>query len=128
MLAGIMDRLDRARIAGPAQKHLAKFHPDVVAEVRAAIDAHDVVVVGMALNGHVRKVKAALDDANVGYHYLEYGGYASEWRRRLALKLWTGWPTFPMVFVKGTLVGGEDLTKAALADGSLQKILGDKKR
>jgi len=22
--------------------------------------------------------------------------------------MWTGWPTFPMIFVKGTLVGGAD--------------------
>ena len=33
-------------------------------------------------------------------------------RRRLALKMWTGWPTFPMVFVKGVLIGGaSDLAK-----------------
>ena len=32
--------------------------------------------------------------------------------RRLALKMWTGWPTFPMVFVKGVLIGGaSDLAK-----------------
>ena len=27
-------------------------------------------------------------------------------QERLALKMWTGWPTLPMVFVKGVLVGG----------------------
>jgi glutaredoxin-related protein len=118
-----MDRLDRARITEPAQERIAKFHPDVVAEVKAAVEAHDVVVVGMAVNAHVRKVKAALDDAGIAYHYVGYGGYLSEWGRRLAIKLWTGWPTFPMVFVKGTLLGGEDLTKAAIADGSLKERL-----
>jgi glutaredoxin-related protein len=27
------------------------------------------------------------------------------------------------VFVRGTLIGGEDLTKAALADGTLRSLL-----
>ena len=56
--------------------------------------------------------------------YLEYGSYFSEWKRRLAIKLWSGWPTFPQVFVRGTLLGGEDATVAALADGSLKQRLG----
>src|SRR5437762_3404560 len=38
--------------------------------------------------------------------------YLDELRGRLALKMWTGWPTFPMVFVKGVLIGGaSDLAK-----------------
>jgi monothiol glutaredoxin len=68
-------------------------------------------------------VRQALDAAGVAYKYLEYGSYFSKWRERLAIKLWSGWPTFPQVFVRGTLVGGEDLTKQALADGSLKALL-----
>ena len=48
----------------------------------------------------------------------------SEWKKRLAIKLWSGWPTFPQVFVRGTLIGGEELTKAALADGTLRQRAG----
>ncbi|MDB4971522.1 MAG: hypothetical protein JWN44_7211, partial [Myxococcales bacterium] len=44
-------------------------------------------------------------------------------KRRLAIKLWSGWPTFPQVFVRGTLLGGEDATVAALTDGSLKHAL-----
>jgi glutaredoxin-related protein len=51
---------------------------------------------------------------------LEYGSYFSDWRKRNALKLWTGWPTFPMVFVEGVLVGGDKDVQALLAAGSLQ--------
>ena len=51
--------------------------------------------------------------AGIAHHYLEYGSYFSEWRRRNALKMWTGWPTFPMVFVKGALVGGAERARAA---------------
>ena len=48
----------------------------------------------------VRRARKALEAAGIAHHYLEYGSYFSEWRRRNALKMWTGWPTFPMVFVK----------------------------
>ncbi len=77
----------------------------------------------MAQNPHVRKVRQALDAAGVTYKYLEYGSYFSKWRQRLAIKLWSGWPTFPQVFVRGTLIGGQDLTTQALADGSLKSSL-----
>ena len=98
---------------------MAAFHEDVIREVETAVERDPVVVVGMAQNPHVRNVRKALTDAKIAFTYLEYGSYFSEWRKRLALKLWSGWPTFPQVFVRGVLIGGEDLTKAAIADGSL---------
>ncbi len=116
--------LDVSKIAQPALAKMASSHADVVREVERAISDAPVVVVGMAQNPHVKKVKQALDRAGVEYRYLEYGSYLSEWRRRLAIKLWSGWPTFPQVFVNGTLIGGEDLTVAALEDGSLKRMLG----
>ena len=112
--------LDPARIAPGAADKLATFHADVVDEVASAVAKHAVVVVGMAQNPHVKNVRKALDGAGVKFHYLEYGSYFSEWQKRLALKMWSGWPTFPMVFVKGELVGGEDLTKAAIERGELK--------
>ncbi len=75
----------------------------------------------MAQNPHVKNVRKALDDAGIPFKYLEFGSYLSSWRPRLAIKIWSGWPTFPQVFVRGVLLGGEDLTKAAIADGSLKK-------
>jgi monothiol glutaredoxin len=112
-------RLDAARVAAEAQRRMTDFHPDVVREVEEAVGRTAVVVVGMAQNPHVKNVRTALTDAGVAFTYLEYGSYFSKWRDRLAIKLWSGWPTFPQVFVRGVLIGGEDLTKAALADGSL---------
>jgi monothiol glutaredoxin len=116
-------RLDSTAIAEPALEKMRRFHSDVISEIESAITKHDVVVVGMAQNPHVKKVRKALEDANVAYEYLEYGSYLGGWKQRLAIKLWSGWPTFPQVFVKGVLFGGEDLTKAAIADGSLKKRL-----
>jgi len=41
---------------------------------------------------HARKI---LDLHNIPYKYLEYGSYFSQWRRRSALKAWTGWADLP---------------------------------
>jgi glutaredoxin-related protein len=102
---------------------MESFHTGIVREVQDAVGREPVVVVGMAQNPHVRKVRRALDAAGVTHKYLEYGSYLAGWKERLAIKLWSGWPTFPQVFVRGVLIGGEDLTKKALADGSLQSAL-----
>jgi glutaredoxin-related protein len=102
---------------------MAEFHAAVVEEVKKAVASTPVLVVGMAQNPHVRNVRKALKDAGVEFSYLEYGSYFSRWRDRLAIKLWSGWPTFPQVFVRGTLLGGEDLTKAAIADGTLRALI-----
>ena len=37
--------------------------------------------------------------------------------------MWTGWPTFPMVFVKGTLVGGATDLQALIDSGEFKKML-----
>lgn len=96
----------------------------VLSEVVQAVQTHDVVVVGMGWNPHVPKARQALEEAGITHTYLEYGNYLSGWRERLAIKMWSGWPTFPQVFVGGVLLGGEDLTKAAIADGTLKARLG----
>jgi monothiol glutaredoxin len=115
--------LAAAQIAPAASRTLATFHAEVIAEVERAVQSHDVVVVGMAQNPHVKTARKLLADAGVAFTYLEYGSYFSKWRERLALKLWTGWPTFPQVFVRGVLIGGADLTQQALADGTLKSKL-----
>jgi len=116
-------RLPSDQISPEAGQKIASFHGDVVDEVATAVRDNPVVVVGMAQNPHVRNVRRALEQKGISFTYLEYGSYLSKWRQRLAIKLWSGWPTFPQVFVKGVLLGGEDLTVAALADGSFAKRL-----
>lgn len=96
---------------------------DIVQEVRSAIAEHDVVVVGMAQNPFPRRARHALESAGIPHRYLQYGSYFGEWRRRNALKMWTGWPTFPMVFVKGVLIGGSTELDALIASGELRRML-----
>ena len=111
--------LDESRLHPAIRERVAGHHADIVREVQDAIAAHDIVVVGMAQNPVPRKARRLLDAAGLPHKYLEYGSYFNNWRRRNALKMWTGWPTFPMVFVKGTLVGGADELQKLLASGAL---------
>ena len=115
--------LDEQHIHPAIRDKVAGHHADIVREVQAAITANAVVVVGMAQNPFPKKAKKALDAAGVPYEYLQYGSYLGEWRRRNALKMWTGWPTFPMVFVKGVLVGGAGELEKIIASGELSQLL-----
>lgn len=101
----------------------AEYHSSIVDEVRTTVERDPVVVVGMAQNPVVKKARKNLDEAGIGFTYLEYGSYLSKWHPRLAIKLWSGWPTFPQVFVRGTLIGGNAETEKMLADGSLRDLL-----
>ena len=103
---------------------VASHHADIVKTVQAAITQHPVVVVGMAGNPWPKKARKALDAAGVAHHDLDYGSYFSGWRPRNALKMWTGWPTLPMIFVKGQLVGGATDLQKLIASGELRKLLG----
>jgi monothiol glutaredoxin len=116
--------LPEARIHPAIRDKISSHHADIVGEVEAAVAANDVVVVGMRQNPVVKKARKALDAAAVRYAYLEYGSYFNVWRRRNALKMWTGWPTFPMVFVKGVLIGGADDLDALIANGEIKRLLG----
>ena len=112
------DRVDPA-----IRDAIASNHRDIIDEVEAAVAAHDVVVVGMKQNPFPRRARNALTAAGIPFHYLEYGSYLTMWQRRLALKIWSGWPTFPMIFVKGILVGGAADVQKLLDSGELARRL-----
>jgi glutaredoxin-related protein len=115
--------LDPTQIHPAIRDTVANHHADVVAQVQAAIAAHSVVVVGMKFNPMPTKARKALSGAGIAHEYLEFGSYTNTWRKRNALKMWTGWPTFPMVFVKGTLVGGYEDVKKLIASGEIKTLL-----
>ncbi len=111
--------LAESQIHPAVREKIANYRTEIVKEVQAAVAANGIVVVGMRMNPFPKKARKALDAAGIAYQYLEYGSYLGEWRRRLALKMWTGWPTFPMVFVKGVLVGGADDLARLIGSGAL---------
>ena len=111
--------LDVSHIHPAIRETIAAHHLDIIHEVEAAIAANNVVVVGMRQNPFPKK-------AGQPYKYLQYGSYLKGWRRRNALKMWTGWPTFPMVFVKGVLVGGASDLRRLIERGELKSMLAGK--
>jgi glutaredoxin-related protein len=109
------------KIAPTAHDVVAAFHRDVVDEVAATVAKDHVVIVGMAQNPVVKKARRLLDAEGIKYTYLEYGSYLSKWKERLAIKLWAGFPTFPMVFVDGSLIGGASEIEKLKAQGKLPR-------
>ncbi len=115
--------LSERRIHASIREKIATYRASSVQEVESAVSSHDVVVVGMRQNPFPRRARKLLDQHGVAHHYLEYGSYLSQWRERLPLKLWTGWPTFPMIFVKGTLIGGFQDLERLFAAGEFGALL-----
>jgi monothiol glutaredoxin len=116
--------LEESRLHPAIRQIVADLNADVVHNVQAAAASNAVLVVGMAGNPVCAKARRALTAANVAHHYLEYGSYFSGWRKRNALKMWTGWPTFPMVFVRGQLVGGAADLGKLIQSAELQRLVG----
>jgi monothiol glutaredoxin len=116
--------LDEAHIHPAVREKIANHESAIVQEVQAAVAKNPVVVVGMGMNPFPKKARKALNAAGVKHEYLEYGNYFNTWHKRNALKMWTGWPSFPMVFVKGVLVGGADDLIKLINTGELKTLLG----
>jgi len=116
--------LDEAHIHPAVRDKIAANHADFVREVIETVAANDIVVVGMAQNPFPKKARRLLDEAKLEYKYIGHGSYLSGWRRRNALKMWSGWPTLPMVFVRGVLVGGADDLERLIVRGELNRMLG----
>lgn len=115
--------LEETAIHPAIRTRIASHHRDLIEQVQATLRQHACVVVGMAGNPFVSRARKALGAAGLDHGYVEVGSYFSQWRRRNVLKMWTGWPTFPMVFVRGTLIGGADDLRRLIDSGELQKLL-----
>ncbi|MEO6031511.1 MAG: glutaredoxin domain-containing protein [Burkholderiaceae bacterium] len=117
--------LEEARLHPMVRDKVANLNADIVHNVNSAALSNAVLVVGMAGNPFCRRARKALAAAGIAHHYLGYGSYLSRWRQRNALKMWTGWPTLPMVFVKGSLVGGAQELRGLIDSGELNRLLGE---
>jgi len=113
-------KLPQDKISPTARDQVASFHRGIVEEVAAAVSRDPVVVVGMAQNPVVKGARKLLDEEGVKFTYLEYGSYFSKWKERLAIKLWAGFPTFPMVFLDGVLAGGHSELMKLKDEGKLK--------
>lgn len=89
-----------------AAQSIAGFHPEVISEIEIVLKNNEWVIVGMKQNPVVSSARKYLTNKNISFQYVEHGSYFSMWKQRLAIKLWSGWPTFPQVFHNGKLIGG----------------------
>ena len=106
------DQIAQQNITPAALEKIVSFNRPVVEEVKQALATHEWVVIGMSGNPYVKRARKLLTEKGIAFHYIEKGSYLTGWKVRLAIKLYTGWPTFPQVFHKGILVGGfDDLKK-----------------
>jgi glutaredoxin len=110
--------LPSERVSPRIQNAIKNFHPLIVEQVENAIAKNAVVVVGNRGNYFVKKARKNLQKWNVAYEYLEFGSYFSFWNERQTLKAWTGFSTFPMIFVNGVLIGGNSDLEAEKSDGT----------
>jgi monothiol glutaredoxin len=106
----------------------AAFHRDIVQEVATAVERHPLVVVGMAWNPWVRRATTLLRQKEQPFHFLTYGNYLTGWKPRLAIKMWSGWPTFPQVYVNGMLIGGYRELARLSESGELTRLLAEGRR
>jgi monothiol glutaredoxin len=114
---------DQAKVHPAIADRLGSYQADLLTRVRRLVDEHDVVIVGMSMNPFPGRARKLLDEQGIAYEYLGLGSYLSQWRVRLALKMWTGWPTFPMIFVKGAFIGGFADLKRLVDSGELRQLL-----
>jgi len=112
--------LPSAQVHPTVNAAMASFHRDVVDEVAQAVARDEWVLVGMATNPFVGRARKLLQSEGITFTELRYGGYASKWKERLAIKMWAGFPTFPMVFRKGVLLGGASELSAMQKAGTLK--------
>lgn len=115
--------LDEAHIHPAIRQAITNQNSEIIGEVQSAIASNTIVIVGMAQNPFPKKARKLLDAIGTPYQYLEYGSYLSQWRSRNSLKMWTGWPTFPMVFVKGMLVGGAVELQRLIDSGEFARMI-----
>jgi len=102
------------------QTQVSRFHQEVVREVAETVASEEWVLVGMATNPFVGRARRLLQQEGIPFTELRYGGYTSRWKARLAIKLWAGFPTFPMVFRRGVLLGGASELRALQREGALR--------
>jgi monothiol glutaredoxin len=113
--------LSEAQIHPAVREKAAAHGAGIVKAMQDTVAGNEIVVVGMPQYPFPKKARKLLDDAGLAYKYFEYGSYFGGWPSRLALEMWTGWPTLPMVFVKGVLVGGASDLKRLLESGELKR-------
>ncbi len=97
--------------------------PDLKSEIEGCINSSDLVLFmkgdrSFPQCGFSARVVEALEDLQVDFK--TYDVLSSE-ELRSGLKIYSNWPTFPQLYLKGELLGGHDIVMSLLQSGELQK-------
>ena len=92
--------------------------------VNTEIAANDVVVFSKSFCPFCKKTKAALDGLKIEYKAYELNQMDNGADIQAALLEISGQRTVPNVYAKGTHIGGNDDTQAAIKSGQLSELLG----
>lgn len=106
-----------------ALEKINQLNRSFVEDIKLQVEQNEIVILGMKWNPHCPAACKNAAKAGHDYKYLEHGSYLTQWRKRNSLKMWTGWPTFPMIFVKGQFIGGSSQFKKLIASGELDRML-----
>jgi monothiol glutaredoxin len=120
--------LDQTALHPAIRNSINHAHERIIEDLKSAIASNAIVIVGMAQNPFPKRARKALDALSQPYKYMEYGSYFKQWRERGTIKMWTGWPTFPMIFVKGSLIGGAEDLQSLITSGELKTLLSAERR
>lgn len=115
--------LPDSRVMPSAERFAATYQSEFLDQVIEAVERDAVVVVGMSGNPACKTAREHFSSRGIEFTYLATGGYLSRWRARLMVKLWSGWPLYPQVFVHGVLIGGAARTGKAFDSGLLTRLL-----
>ncbi len=114
--------LEESKIHPDIRNTISNNHRDFVEEIMSIVETKPLVIIGMGINPVCKMACKLISKQGHDFEYLEYGSYFKDWRKRNALKMWTGWKTFPMVFVNGVLIGGADDLKRLINSNELDKV------
>ena len=121
-----MSRKIHALLSKDAQNEIALFQQPFVEELQCMINNFEIVVVGVQLNSKSRQVSTLLQASEHDFKELYLRPWLMDRRKKLAVMLWSGWPTFPQVFIRGMLIGGEQELRRAIQNGELAHRLASK--
>ena len=90
------------------------------------INNFDIVVIGVQLSPQNSQVRALLQFTNHTAKEIYLRPWMLNKHKKLAVMLWSGWPTFPQIFIRGMLIGGEQELRRAIHNGDFDHRLASK--
>ena len=115
--------LPSVKIHPAIQKFVAEDHQFIIKDAIEAIEKYDILIITMAGNPFCHRAVKLLGSTGVNFHEIKIGSYLSQWRKRTALKMWSGWQSIPIIFVQGVLIGGFEDLKKIIESNELNELL-----